>query len=73
MKWYRVISVLLIALAGITAKAQEYSDPYTGYLEEVFMDMDYEPNLAGCAKIRQAGRSQLCEESGERYDAPLYN
>ena len=46
MKWYRVISVLLIALAGITAKAQEYSDPYTGYLEEVFMDMDYEPNLA---------------------------
>ncbi len=31
---------------GIKASAQSYTDPYKGYSEETFMDMDFEPNLA---------------------------
>ena len=31
---------------GIKASAQSYTDPYKGYSEETYMDMDFEPNLA---------------------------
>lgn len=47
MKLHKVIIVLLgFVSCSVALQAQEYSDPYAGYLEEVFMDMDYEPNLA---------------------------
>lgn len=46
MKRLHVILALLAALLFMPLAAQEYSDPYAGYLEEVFMDMDYEPNVA---------------------------
>jgi len=46
----RTYAFTLICLALFLVKAdicaQSYSNPYDGYLEEVFMDMDYEPNIA---------------------------
>lgn len=46
-----ILLAFVVAIVGIcvlppSVYAQEYSDPYSGYLEEVFMDMDYEPNVA---------------------------
>lgn len=41
-----ILTVLLVLVGSLSLHAQSYSDPYAGYLEEVFMDMDYEPNLA---------------------------
>lgn len=41
-----IILALLVGLVSVPMVAQEYTDPYAGYLEEVFMDMDYEPNVA---------------------------
>lgn len=41
-----IILALLVGLVSVPMVAQENTDPYAGYLEEVFMDMDYEPNVA---------------------------
>lgn len=40
-----LFSAMIFAIAG-SASAQSYTDPYKGYNEETFMDMDFEPNLA---------------------------
>lgn len=69
----RLITLFAITLAiGIAAMAQTasevfYSDPYAGFNEETFMDMDFEPNLltpvvpdkekeAVCRHMREAAR-----------------
>ena len=36
---------MLFLLVGAIASAQSPEDPYPDYLEEVFLDMDFEQNL----------------------------
>jgi outer membrane protein OmpA-like peptidoglycan-associated protein len=46
----KILSSLVICagsfLCVANASAQSYTDPYKGYSEETYMDMDFEPNLA---------------------------
>lgn len=41
-----IIGVVMLCCSPYTILAQAYTDPYEGYQEELFMDMEYEPNLA---------------------------
>lgn len=42
-----ITTVILLTVCGLRASAQVvYTDPYDGFSEEAFMDMDLEPNLA---------------------------
>lgn len=41
-----ILAATMLFAAGERAVAQSYTDPYKGYNEETFMDMDFEPNLA---------------------------
>lgn len=46
-KLIRAVAVIAACLAMFPSVAEVfYSDPYIGYAEETFMDMDFEPNLA---------------------------
>lgn len=46
-KLIRAVAVIAGCLAIFPSDAEVfYSDPYIGYAEETFMDMDFEPNLA---------------------------
>ncbi|MCC8070729.1 MAG: OmpA family protein [Bacteroidales bacterium] len=47
-RWVGSLAVaFVVALWGcFMAQAQSYKNPYQGYSEEVFMDMEFEPNLA---------------------------
>lgn len=47
----KIIIFFLLALTGMSLQAQQPSahdggDPYAGYAEEVFLDMDFDPNIA---------------------------
>lgn len=42
---YILLSAMTFLSSFITTEAQVTSDPYPDYLEEAFMDMDFEPNL----------------------------
>ncbi len=41
-----LISCLIVMACSLCGMAQAYVDPYKGYSEETFMDMDFIPNLA---------------------------
>lgn len=44
------VSVMLLAATSVSAKNPKgYVDPYKNYSEEIFMDMDFEPNIASPA------------------------
>lgn len=42
---YSLFMAMLLLSSIIPTKAQTATDPYPDYLEETFMDMDFEPNL----------------------------
>lgn len=59
MNKIRVILLLaaLTAMAPFSALAQNSADPYPDYQEDVFMDMDFEPNLLSPAVPKDALKS----------------